>query len=231
MYELIKTGGWVMIPIIMASVLVVAIVSERYWMLRTRRVIPPRLVAKIWQWYKQGELTGTKVEELRKGSPLGRMLATGLFNMHHSREIMKDSIEETGRHEVHELERYLNTLGSIATVTPLLGLLGTVIGMIKVFNAITDQGIGDPAVLSSGISEALITTASGLAVAIPALIFYRYLRGRVDELVIQMEQEAIKMVEIMHGQRETTPDEERAPTQQAAAPQGKKSRKQARNKA
>ena len=124
----------------------------------------------------------------------------------HEREVMKESIEEVGRHVAHDLERFLNTLGTIASITPLLGLLGTVIGMIKVFTVITAQGVGDPAVLAEGISEALITTAAGLTVAIPSLMFYRFFRGRVDELIVSMEQEALKMIEVMHGQREKSVD-------------------------
>jgi biopolymer transport protein ExbB len=130
------------------------------------------------------------------------VLAVGILNRSHGREIMKESIEETGRQVVHELEKYLNSLATIASITPLLGLLGTVIGMIKVFAAIMAHGVGDPAVLAGGISQALITTASGLTVAIPTLMFYRFFRGRVDELVIKMEDEALKMVEMMHGDRE-----------------------------
>jgi biopolymer transport protein ExbB len=130
------------------------------------------------------------------------MLAVGIVNRRHSREVMKEVIEEVGRQVVHELERYLNTLGTIASITPLLGLLGTVIGMIKVFAAITTSGVGDPGVLAGGISEALITTAAGLSVAIPSLMLYRYLRGKVEKLVIMMEEEALKMVEVMQGERE-----------------------------
>ena len=141
-----------------------------------------------------GQLKEEQITQIRKSSPLGRVLAAGLSNMNHSREVMKESIEEIGRHEVHELERYLNTLGTIAAITPLLGLLGTVIGMIKVFSVITLQGVGNPTVLSGGISEALITTAAGLSVAIPALMFYRYLRGQIQELVVVMEGEAIKFM-------------------------------------
>ena len=130
------------------------------------------------------------------------ILAAGLLNRHHPREIMKQSVEETGRQVVPELDRFLNTLGTIASISPLLGLLGTVIGMIKVFAAITTQGVGNPTVLAGGISEALITTATGLTVAIPSLIFYRYFKGKVDELVITMEEEALKIVDVMHGDRE-----------------------------
>ena len=152
--------------------------------------------------HKSGQLDKAKIKTLGSSSPLGKILAAGLVNQSHGREIMKECIEESGRQVVHELEKYLNTLGTIASITPLLGLLGTVIGMIKVFAAIMAHGVGDPAVLAGGISQALITTATGLTIAIPTLMFYRYFRGRVDELVINMEDEAVKLLEMMHGERE-----------------------------
>lgn len=202
MIELIKAGGWLMAPIILCSIVASAIILERLWSLRSRRIVPKHLVAQIWHWAKTKQLDIEHIKMLKGSSPLGRMLAAGLFNLHHSREVMKESIEETGRHVVHDLERYLNTLGTIASITPLLGLLGTVIGMIQVFSAITSQGVGNPTEMAGGIATALITTAAGLAVAIPSLLFHRYFRGRVDELVVTMEQEAIKMVEVLHGSRE-----------------------------
>jgi biopolymer transport protein ExbB len=200
--ELIKAGGFVMWPILLCSIIALAISAERFWSLQSKRVTPKNLVAQVWQWEKVGHLDAKRIQDLRAASPLGRVLAAGLVNRRHEREVMKESIEEVGRHVAHDLDRFLNTLGTIASITPLLGLLGTVIGMIKVFAVITAQGVGDPAVLAGGISEALITTAAGLTVAIPTLMFYRFFRGRVDELIISMEQEAIKMVEVMHGQRE-----------------------------
>lgn len=202
MWELVQAGGWLMWPILLASVLATAIVAERFWSLRASRVAPSNLLTQVCSWQRDGQLNAARLQEVRRNSPLGRMFAAGISNQHNPREVMKEAIEEVGRHEVHLLERYLNTLGSIASTTPLLGLLGTVVGMIKVFDAITLQGIGDPGVLSAGISEALITTAAGLSVAIPSFIFYRHLRRRVDALVVDMEQEAIKLVEIIHGDRE-----------------------------
>jgi biopolymer transport protein ExbB len=201
-FELIKAGGWLMLPIIACSVVATAIIAERLWVLRRRRVIPKHLVAQIWQMNRQGKLTSAQLTSLRQGSPLGRILAAGLLNRHHSREIMKESIEEVGRQVVMELQRYLNSLGTIASIAPLLGLLGTVVGMIKVFSAIVESGVGNPAVLATGISEALLTTAAGLSVAIPSLIFHRYFNGRVDALVLGMEEQALKMVEVMQGERE-----------------------------
>ena len=199
MLELVKAGGWLMVPILLCSIIAMAIVAERFWTLQRKRITPSNLVVQVWQWSKSGKLDEDRIRALRKSSPLGRILAAGLTNRNSSREQMKESIEDVGRHVVHDLDRYLNTLGTIASITPLLGLLGTVIGMIKVFAVITTQGVGDPGVLAGGISEALITTAAGLTVAIPTLMFHRYFRGHVDELVITMEQEALKMVEAMHG--------------------------------
>jgi biopolymer transport protein ExbB len=201
-FELVKAGGWLMIPILACSVLAMGIILERLWAYRQKRVLPKNLVAQVWNLHRNNQLSHAHVAAIREGSPLGRVLAAGLVNRHHSREIMKESIEEVGRQVIHELERYLNTLGTIASITPLLGLLGTVIGMIKVFTAITTAGVGDPSVLAGGISEALLTTAAGLAVAIPALIFHRYLSGKVNMLVLSMEEEALKMVEVMLGDRE-----------------------------
>ena len=202
MFELVREGGWVMLPIILCSVAAMAIIVERVWSLRRQRICPRRLVEQIWQWAKSGHLDVARVSALRAGSPLGQVLAAGLMNLQHSREVMKESIEEAGRHVVLELEKYLNTLGTIAAVTPLLGLYGTVLGMIKIFSAISSSGVGNPAVLAGGISEALFTTVAGLTVAIPSLIAHRYFQRKVDELVSTMEQEALKMVEILHGERE-----------------------------
>lgn len=202
MLELIKAGGLLMWPIILCSIITMAIIAERFWSLRATKVAPKNLVAKVWQWQKVGHLDAKRIRDLRASSPLGMILAAGLVNRNHSREIMKESIEEVGRHVAHDLERFLNSLGTIASISPLLGLLGTVIGMIKVFTVITSMGVGDPSILSEGISEALITTAAGLSVAIPSLMFHRYFRGRIDDLIVTMEQESLKMVEVMHGLRE-----------------------------
>jgi len=199
--ELVKSGGVLIWPLLLCSVISLAIICERFWSLQRKRIIPANMVKFVWEWHKKKSLDAQRLDMLKKSSPLGRVLAAGLSNMGQSREIMKESIEEVGRHVAHDLERYLNTLGTIASISPLLGLLGTVVGMIKVFAVITTQGVGDPAVLAAGISEALITTAVGLTVAIPSLMFYRYFRGRVDELVVTMEQEAIKLVEVMHRER------------------------------
>ncbi len=198
MFEIVRAGGWLMLPLLLCSVVAVAIIIERLWTLRRRRVLPDDLTVKVWEWAHNRKLDESHLRALSESSPLGQILASGLLNRSRSRDIMKESIEDTGRHVVHELERYLNSLGTIAAITPLLGLLGTVIGMVKVFTAITTHGVGNPAVLAGGISEALLTTAAGLSIAIPSLIGYRYLRGRVDSLVVQMEKEAMKLVDTIH---------------------------------
>ena len=201
MLELVQAGGWLMFPILLCSVIAAAIIVERLWTLQKRKVIPDKLMTGIWNLLSNDQLTEKHIEEIERGSPLGRVLSAGLINRHLSRELVRESIEETGRFVAHDLERFINTLGTISTITPLLGLLGTVIGMIKVFTVITAVGVGDPATLAGGISEALITTAAGLTVAIPSVIFYRYLKRKIDELVVGMEQEAMKLVEVLHGER------------------------------
>ena len=202
MFELIKNGGWLMLPIILCSIGAMGIVVERFWSLQRKKILPPELVPHIWKLVKKDKLDATTLRRIKVSSPLGAVLASGLINSHHGREMMKISIEETGRQVVHDLEHFLNTLGTIASVTPLLGLLGTVVGMIKVFAAIMIHGVGDPGILAGGISEALITTAAGLTVAIPSLIFHRYFERLVDEYVLNMEEEALKVIDVMHGDRE-----------------------------
>jgi len=201
-FELLKAGGSLMVPIVACSILALAIILERFWTLRATRVAPPQTINELWRWIKKKELNGRKLKALQGSSPLGRILAGGLLNAKHGREIMKESIEHEASQVIHDLERFLNPLGTVATITPLLGLLGTVIGMIKVFAEIQLAGVGNAGNLAGGISEALITTAAGLSVAIPALICHRYFIRRVDELVVGMEQEAIKLVEVVHGDRE-----------------------------
>lgn len=198
MLEIIIAGGWVMVPILLGSVIAAAIMLERFWTLQSRRVVPRDLSRQVWDWISRNELSHQHIQELRENSPLGQILAAGLINRNQDRALMKEAIEDTGRHVVHELGRYLNTLGTVAVVSPLLGLLGTVTGMIRTFSALTSGTGGDPAALAGGISEALITTAAGLIVAIPALIGYRYLRSRVNAYVVQMEKEAIGLVEALH---------------------------------
>ncbi|MCV6639378.1 MotA/TolQ/ExbB proton channel family protein [Candidatus Albibeggiatoa sp. nov. NOAA] len=202
MFELFKAGGWVMIPLLICSIVAFAIIIERFWTLQRGKVVPKNLVPQVWKWVKDDRLDKARIDALRINSPLGQILAAGLVNMHHDREMMKASIEEVANKVVHDLERYLNTLGTIAEIAPLLGLLGTVTGIIRMMTQVGEVGLGNPMVLSSGLSEALMTTAAGLVIAIPAFIFYRYFRGLVDELVVSMEQETLKMLDILHGDRE-----------------------------
>ncbi len=194
MLEIVVAGGWLMVPILLCSVLAVAIILERAWSLRQECVLPTGVADKVSNWAKQQELDQQHIEILRRNSPLGRVLAAALDNRDRAREVVKEAVEDTGRHVVYDLERFLNTLGTIAGITPLLGLLGTVIGMIKVFSAIMAVGVGDPAPLAGGISEALITTAAGLGVAIPTFFFYRYYRGKVRMYVVRMEQQALDLI-------------------------------------
>jgi len=189
--------------IIGSSIIALAIIAERMWQLQKSHVIPQHLVAQVWHWERKNQLDSERIKAMRKSSPLGRVLASGLSNRNQTRDVMKESIEETGRHVVHDLERYLTTLGTIATITPLLGLLGTVLGMIDVFGKLVDTQ--DISGLSGGINKALFTTAAGLFVAIPAVTMYRYFRAKVDELVVYMEQEAIKLVEVIHSKQAPAP--------------------------
>jgi len=208
MLEIIQSGGWMMMPIIVCSILALGITVERFWTLRPAQVAPRDLLAQVWGWMKNRQLDSARIKELRLSSPLGRVLAAGLMNSRHGRQIMKESIEEVASHEIHEMERYLNALGTVAAVAPLMGLLGTVFGMIQVFSEIMAQGTGQANVLAGGISEALITTAAGLIVGIPALIAHRTLQRRVDEQVVFMEQEAIKLVDVLQGDREVADSSE-----------------------
>ena len=184
-----------MAPIILCSILSLTIIAERAWALRRKNVVPGDLGEQVRDWASRHELDRRHIEQLRDGSSLGRVLAAGLVNRHRSRHLIKEAIEDTGRHVVHELERFLNTLGTIAGISPLLGLLGTVIGMIKVFSSIMVHGVGDANQLAGGISEALITTAAGLTVAIPSFFFYRYYKGKVEAYVVSMEEQAVNLVE------------------------------------
>lgn len=201
MFEVIAAGGWLMLPIILCSIAVVAISAERYWSLNPNKIAPRHLLAQVWGWIKNNELNAERLKELKQSSQLGEILSAGLSNSRYGREIMKDSIEEAANKVIHELERFVGMLGTIAAVTPLLGLLGTVLGMIEVFNAIMLQGTGNAGVLAGGISQALITTAAGLSVAIPAMIFHRYFQRHIDSLVVTMEEEAIKLVDALHSDR------------------------------
>ncbi len=203
MWEIVRAGGPFMWPILLCSVIALAIIGERLWTLQERRVMPPDLTRKVWQLVESNQVNERVVAALDDNSVLGRLLAVGLSNRHRRREVLMERLEDAGRHAVHDLERFLNMLATIAAVSPLLGLLGTVTGIIKAFNALATGGIGDPRALSTGISEALITTAAGLCVAIPALIAFRYLRGRVDGLVVQMEKDVVRFADALESRAAT----------------------------
>lgn len=195
MLELIKAGGWVMLPILILAVVALAIVLERFWSLRRKDVLPPGLGAEVREWARTRQLDPKHIDVLRRNSPLGELLAAALDMRYRPRELIKERIEDVGRHVVHDLERFMNTLGTIAAVGPLLGLLGTVFGMIRMFLKILTTGIGDANQLAGGIGQALISTAGGLCVAIPAVMFHRYFRGRIAEYVVEMEKQAIALLD------------------------------------
>jgi len=203
--EIVQSGGWLMVPILLCSILAAAISVERFWTLQRTRITPKNLLAQVWSSLKADDLDSQKLRDLRSNSPLGQVLAAGIANAKRSRDIMKEAMEEAAGQVSHDLERYLTSLGIIASISPLIGLLGTVVGMIKVFTALMLEGAGNANVLAGGISQALITTAAGLSVAIPALIFHRFFLRRVEELVVTMEQEAGKLVDILQGDNEEEP--------------------------
>ena len=200
MWQIILAAGWPIWPLIIASVVAVAIIGERLFALRENTISPKNLLPEVQKWLAAGGVNKETIERLEQNSPLGRVFATALSTAKQSRDITKESIEETARAVAHELEKYLATLGTIATVAPLLGLLGTVIGMVELFGAFTSTG-HDVAQFARGISVALYNTAAGIVVAVPAMIAYRYFRTKVDAILIDMEQQAIKLVEILHGER------------------------------
>jgi biopolymer transport protein ExbB len=197
---IIEAAGWPIWPLILASVIAVAIIIERAYSLRTQEVAPANLLQDTIQIYRERGVSQEWLTRLADTSPLGRIFSTALKNAHYSREVMKESIEESGRAVTHELDRFLTSLGTIASMAPLLGLFGTVIGMIEIFGSQTATGT-NPGQLAHGISIALYNTAFGLIVAIPTMIFYRFFRGKIESLVVDMEQQAIKLVEIVHGER------------------------------
>ncbi len=201
MFAIIEAAGWPIWPIIISSVIALAIIGERFWSLRQSIVIPRNLLAQTIQEYRQNGVTPQLLTRLPDDSPLGQVFAAGLKNVKSTPAIMKEAIEEAGRSVAHELEHFLTSLGTIATIAPLLGLFGTVIGMIEIFGSQAPQG-GNPLVLAHGISIALYNTAFGLVVAVPSMIFYRHFRAKVDSLLIEMEIQAVKLVEIIHGERQ-----------------------------
>jgi biopolymer transport protein ExbB len=198
--SIIQSAGWPIWPLLIASVIALALIIERIMYLRRPRILPPNLLDEVIRVYHNGKISPEIVKNLEQNSPLGRVLAAGLRNVHTPRDVMKESIEEAGRGTAHELERFLTTLGTIATLAPLMGLFGTVVGMIDIFGAQDATGT-NPAQLAHGISVALYNTGFGLAIAMPTLVFYRHFRALVDSFIVDMEQQAIKFVDTVHGDR------------------------------
>jgi biopolymer transport protein ExbB len=199
-FSIIQAAGWPIYFLLVTSVIAVALIIERAAALRTAKIAPPRLLAAVVSDYRQSGVTDDMLKRLNAHSPLGRVFAAGLRNVKSSREVMKEAVEEAGRSAAHDLERFLTSLGTIASISPLMGLFGTVVGMIEIFGSATGAG-NNPQQLAHGISVALYNTGFGLIIAIPAMIFYRHFRARVDSFVVEMEQQAVKLVELVHGER------------------------------
>ena len=200
MWDILKEAGWPIYPLLVASVIAVALIIERMMVLRKSRIIPDKLLGEVLMLYKNKQITPEIITRIEDNSPLGRVLAAGLRNDRSSRYVMKEAIEEAGSYTAHELGRFLNGLGSIAAAAPLMGLFGTVVGMIEIFGSQSPSGT-NPQILAHGISVALYNTGFGILIAVPSLIFYRHFRGRVEHFVVEMEQAAIKLLDIAHGDR------------------------------
>lgn len=224
MFEILKAGGWLMLPIIACSIVALAISVERLLALRIVKVAPPQLLGEVWGWIKNNQLDANKLRDLKQSSPLGLLLATGIANARHGREIMKETLEESAAVVVYGMERYLNALGTVALIAPMLGLIGSVLGIMHVFNEIRFHGTGDPGLLAGGIAEALITTASGLLVAVPATIMHRFFNGRITTLVLMLEQEALKLVDALQGDRKIETGDRKIETKADMKPDLKESR-------
>ena len=211
MLEILMAGGWAMLPILICSAVALAIILERFWSLRRSAVIPPGLGDEVREWARTRKIDPEHLQVLSTNSPLGELLAAALSVRNRPREIIKERVEDTGRHVVHRLERFLNTLGTIALIGPLLGLLGTVFGLIKMFFAVMISGVGDPMKMAGGIGEALVCTAAGLCVAIPAYVLHRYFRGRVADLVVEMERQVFLLTDELTAIGESSPVRVAAP--------------------
>jgi len=195
----VQAGGWLMIPLVLSSLVALAVIGALFINLKKKKVLPEGLAEKAQKLARSGKMTPQHIQQVRDGSLLGSVLAAGLDNVGSPRHLMKESIEEAGRHAIHKMDKYMTTLGTIAAIAPLLGLLGTVVGMIVVFNEMLKQGgVGNPADLAGGISQALVTTAFGISIAVPALIFHRYFRGKINDYAVDMEKEAVKLLEIVN---------------------------------
>ncbi|PJK10974.1 biopolymer transporter ExbB [Lysobacteraceae bacterium NML08-0793] len=203
MIELVKAGGWPMIPLVLLTLVAVAIIAERFWTLRRSEVLPQGLGEEVRNWAKRGNMEQQHIESLRTTSPLGELLAAALDARNLPREIIRERVEDTGRRIVHRMEKYLNTLGSIASAGPLLGLFGTVVGMIQMFLVIGDHGVGDVNQLAGGIGKALVCAATGMIVAIPALMFHRYFKGRINGYIVEMEHEAAQLLDVLGSRRKS----------------------------
>ena len=202
MFAIIQAAGWPIWLLLIASVIALALIIERIIYLRRARILPPTLLEEVIQVYRNGKVNAEVIDKLEQNSPLGRVLASGLRNVDVPRDIMKESIEEAGRGTAHELERFLTTLGTIASLAPLMGLFGTVVGMIEIFGAQNATG-ANPAQLAHGISVALYNTGFGLMIAMPTLVFYRHFRALVDSFIVDMEQKSVKFVDVVHGARKS----------------------------
>jgi biopolymer transport protein ExbB len=216
--EILMAGGWAVVPILICSAIAVAIVLERFWTLRAKAVLPPGLGDEVRSWARSNTLDMAHLQALSDGSPLGELLASALLVRDRPRELIKERIEDTGRHVVHRLEKFLNTLGTIALIGPLLGLLGTVFGLIRMFMEVMVSGAGDPLKMAGGIGTALICTAAGLVVAIPAYVLHRYFRSRVAGYVVEMEKQATALLDELTLARPATPARRRAATAADPAP-------------
>ncbi|MBD9367948.1 MotA/TolQ/ExbB proton channel family protein [Xanthomonas sp. XNM01] len=219
MWELVKAGGWPMLPLVLLGVAALAIVLERLWTLRRAEVMPARLGEEVRNWAARGQLDPAHIESLRRNSPLGALLAAALDVRNRPRDIMRERLEDTGRHLVFRMERFLSALGTIASAGPLLGLLGTVVGMIQMFLGVLDHGLGDVNQLAGGIGKALVCTAAGMIVAVPALIFHRFFRSRIAGYVIEMEQQATALLDALDAARGSAPAATPVPARVAAATQ------------
>lgn len=201
MLAIIQAAGWPIYPLLFASLVAMTLIVERILFLRRRRILPRQLLDEVIRVYHNGKINAEVIERLEQNSPLGRVLAAGLRNVNAPRDVMKESIEEAGRGAAHDLERFLTTLGTIASLAPLMGLFGTIVGMIEIFGSQNSTGGANPAQLAHGISVALYNTGFGLAIAMPAVVFYRHFRALVDSFVVDMEQQAVKFVDTVHGAR------------------------------
>jgi len=203
----VQAGGWLMIPLVLSSLVAIAVILALFMTLKKDKVIPDGLADKARKLAKSGKMTQGHIDQIEHGSLLGGVLATGLQSLGQPRHVMKENIEEAGRHAIHKMDKYMTTLGTVAAIAPLLGLLGTVVGMIVVFNEMLRQGgVGNPADLAGGISQALVTTAFGISIAVPALIFHRYFRGKINDYAIEMEQQAIRLLEVVNVQNRRATD-------------------------